>query len=212
MTRLSLEERQEEPKKYILQLSRLSVEINGLCMQVYGEQQNTLWQLVWHFVWFLQWMLTLSIWAKNWVELIFHQVELSWVFESFIPMIPIYYPEHLIWSCHIGMQWTTNFTRGQSFFHVIWYWSKKPISISVTWPPLFEFQLGSLKQNSAVIYVLTVLHQHFLAMVLHRSFRKYFFTNHKNTMPSCTVTQFCVIHTFENCHHRRWDSNRKLLN
>ena len=91
MTRLSLEERQEEPKKHI-QLSRLSVEINGLCMQVYGEQQNTLWQLVWHFVWFLQWMLTLSIWAKNWVKLIFHQVELSWVFESFIPMIPIYYP------------------------------------------------------------------------------------------------------------------------
>ena len=69
MTRLSLEERQEEPKKYYIQLSRLSVEINGLCMQVYGEQQNTLWQLVWHFVWFLQLMLTLSIWAKNWVQL-----------------------------------------------------------------------------------------------------------------------------------------------
>ena len=69
MTRLSLKERQEEPKKYYIQLSQLSVEINGLCMQVYGEQQNTLWQLVWHFVWFLQWMWTLSIWAKNWVQL-----------------------------------------------------------------------------------------------------------------------------------------------
>ena len=127
----------------------------------------------------------------------FHQVKLSWVFESFIPMIPIYYPEHLIWSCHIGMQWTTNFTRGQSFFHVIWYWSKKPISISVTWPPLFEFQLGSLKQNSSVIYVLMhsskLTRQKTSYTYYHRIgglFWKYFFTNRKDKMSSCSDTQF----------------------